>query len=219
MFKLVRFPLFLFFNFIVVIAFFASILHFYWAIISNSEFVQLPYGFSIYIIMFLLFLGYCLIHSFLALQPQKKRLAIILFGGLTCLALVGMHHMLANVRVYYEAQSQLISEVDDRFVKENLLDTFPKETTSLYFTREDCPDCAYITPKLQRFSKHNFVKILYYDTQKNANGNYHQMLMKQLNITSVPTLLLFKNKQVFRYEGYKIYQYIEKNAPQAIEEN
>ena len=219
MFKLVRFPLFLFFNFIVVIAFFAGILHFFWAIISGSEFVQLPYGFSIYIIMFLLFLGYCLIHSFLALQPQKKRIAIVLFGGLTCLALVGMHHMLANVRVYHEAQSQLISQVDDRFVKENLLDTFPKETTSLYFTREDCPDCAYITPKLQRFSKHNFVKILYYDTQKNANGNYHQMLMKQLNITSVPTLLLFKNKQVFRYEGYKIYQYIEKNAPQALEEN
>ena len=212
-------PLFILLNGLIIVSFFASILHFFWAIISGSEFVQLPYGFSIHIIMFLLFLGYCLIHSFLALQPQKKKIAIILFGGLTCLALVGMHHMLANVRVYHEAQSQLISEVDDRFVKENLLDTFPKETTSLYFTKEACPDCAPVTTRLKSYSKYNFVKILYYDTQKNANGNYHQMLMKQLNITSVPTLLLFKNKQVFRYEGYKIYQYIEKNAPQALEEN
>lgn len=212
-------PLFILFNGFIIISFFAGILHFFWAIISGSEFVQLPYGFSIHIIMFLLFIGYCLIHSFLALQPQKKRLAIILFGGLTCLALVGMHHMLANVRVYQEAQSQLISEVDDRFVKENLLDAFPEETTSLYFTKEACPDCAPVTTRLKSYSKYNFVKILYYDTQKNANGAYHQMLMKQLNITSVPTLLLFKNKQVFRYEGYKIYQYIEKNAPQALEEN
>ena len=211
--------LFILFNSLIIISFFAGILHFFWAIISGSEFVQLPYGFSIHLIMFLLFLGYCLVHSCLALQPQKKRIAIILFGGLTCLALVGMHHMLANVRVYHEAQSQLISEVDDRFVKENLLDAFPEETTSLYFTKEACPDCAPVTTRLKSYSKHNFVKILYYDTQKNANGAYHQMLMKQLKITSVPTLLLFKNKQVFRYEGYKIYQYIEKNAPQALEEN
>ena len=127
--------------------------------------------------------------------------------------------MLANVRVYHEAQSQLISQVDDRFIKENLLDTFPEETTSLYFTKQACPDCAYITPKLQRFSKHNFVKILYYDTQKNANGNYHQMLMKAFNITSLPTILLFKDNQIHKYEGEEIYDYITKNAPQALEEN
>ena len=212
-------PLFILFNGFIIISFFAGILHFFWAIISGSEFVQLPYGFSIYIIMFLLFIGYCLIHSFLALQPQKKRLAIILFGGLTCLALVGMHHMLANVRVYQEAQSQLISQVDDRFVKENLLDAFPEETTSLYFTKEACPDCAPVTTRLKSYSKYNFVKILYYDTQKNANGAYHQMLMKQLNITSLPTILLFKNNQIRKYEGEEIYDYIMKNAPQAIEEN
>ena len=97
--------LFILFNSFIIISFFAGILHFFWAIISGSEFVQLPYGFSIYIIMFLLFIGYCLIHSFLALQPQKKKIAIILFGGLTCLALVGTHHMLANVRVYQEAKA------------------------------------------------------------------------------------------------------------------
>ena len=211
--------LFILFNSFIIISFFAGILHFFLAIISGSEFVQLPYMFSIHIIMFLLFIGYCLIHSFLALQPQKKKIAIILFGGLTCLALVGMHHMLANVRVYQEAQSQLISEVDDRFVKENLLDTFPKETTNLYFTREDCPDCAYITPKLQRFSKHHFVKILYYDTQKNANGAYHQSVMKAFNITSLPTILLFKDNQIRKYEKEEIDNYIAKNAPQAIEEN
>ena len=127
--------------------------------------------------------------------------------------------MLDNVSVYHKAQSQLISEVDDYFVKENLLDTFPKETTSLYFTKEDCPDCAYITPKLQRFSKHNFVKILYYDTQKNANGTYHQSVMKAFNITSLPPILLFKDNQIRKYEGEEIYDYIMKNAPQAIEEN
>lgn len=211
--------LFILFNSLIIISFFASILHFFWAIISGSEFVQLPYGFSIYIIMFLLFLGYCLIHSFLALQPQKKRLAIILFGGLTCLALVGMHHMLANVRVYHEAQSQLISQVDDRFIKENLLDTFPKETTSLYFTKEACPDCEPVTTRLKSYSKHNFVKILYYDTQKNANGAYHQSVMKAFNITSLPTILLFKDNQIRRYEKEEIDNYIAKNAPQAIEEN
>lgn len=64
--------LFILFNSFIIISFFAGILHFFWAIISGSEFVQLPYGFSIHIIMFLLFIGYCLIHSFLALQPQKK---------------------------------------------------------------------------------------------------------------------------------------------------
>ena len=211
--------LFILFNGFIIISFFAGILHFYWAIVSGSEFVQLPYGFSIHLIMFLLFIGYCLVHTFLALQPQKKKIAIILFGGLTCLALVGMHHMLANVRVYHEAQSQLISEVDDRFVKENLLDTFPKETTSLYFTKEACPDCAPVTTRLKSYSKYNFVKILYYDIQKNANGAYHQSIMKAFNITSLPTIFLFKDNQIRKYEKEEIDNYIAKNAPQAIEEN
>ena len=49
--------LFILFNGFIIISFFAGILHFFWAIISGSEFVQLPYVFSIHIIMFLLFIG------------------------------------------------------------------------------------------------------------------------------------------------------------------
>ena len=43
--------------------------------------------------------------------------------------------------------------------------------------------------------------------------------MKAFNITSLPTILLFKDNQIRRYEKEEIDNYIAKNAPQAIEEN
>ncbi|EUJ32894.1 thioredoxin family protein [Listeria cornellensis] len=78
----------------------------------------------------------------------------------------------------------------------SLLNDGSKETTFVYFGRQNCPYCKKFYPKLEKVVNENRMNVYYYDTKSHKGDTDFEKVLSEYGVEEIPYLAKVKDGKI-----------------------